>query len=369
MTEHSPPAVLGAADDSVSSLTIDPLGKSRDADDLAGRMPLQMQTNSTSLSSDRDYDGLTDAIETSGWRNAAGFFTTDPLDSDSDNDGLTDGEEKLYDTHPLDDHSPGIYVEYEDHLQTRQYFAKHPNSPQPWGWQQYGDRLISLDAIVVRRGATFSVGGPADATIQIAESTGALTDLSPVPDACAGRWRISVPRGGTVGEYDIIMREGNWSKSLKLYVIFELPTPTSGLTQAMINTFLYDDDPDNLRDENGVNLGVTEYTHSDLAWIPEGAWVAAGYGYRFELQQFEPFVFEEHVIGTINGHTNRRNAATALVAHADRITRFNFPRYLSNSWAALHSPMLQHRRSPGRLCTRGRHPRTSLFHRLGASFV
>jgi hypothetical protein len=313
---------------------VDFSGMSHDPDGLAGR---GFQVQSIPPSSDHDYDGLTDAVETSGWWNAGGFFVTDPLDPDSDDDGLTDGKEKLYDTNPLDDHSPGIYVEYEDHLKTRQYFAKHPNSPQPWGWQQYGDRLISLDAVVVRRGATFSVGGPADATIQIEKSIGSLTTLTPVRDACTGRWRVAVPTGGTVGQYDIIMQEGDWSKGLNLYVIFELPTPTSSFTQAMINKFLYDDDPENMLDEASVLFGDDEYTHDDYpSRIPPGAWTNEGESYAFRNQQFEPFVFEEHVIGAINGRRNQWDTAEDLVAHADRVTRFNNPRVLYNSWDTLH---------------------------------
>jgi len=292
--------------------------------------------DSASLSSDRDYDGLTDYVETSGWWNAAGFFTTDPLDPDSDNDGLADGQEKLYDTAPLDGHSPGIYVEYESHLKTRQYSAQDPHSIQPWGWQQHGDRFISLDAVVVRRGATFAVGGPVDASIQIEKSLSSLTTLTPVRDVCTGRWHISVPSDSPVGKYEITLQEGAWSKSLNLYVIFELPTPTPDLTQAMIDAFLYDDDPADLWDEMGVNLGTSEYTHSDLSWIPDDEWVTAGFGYRFELQPFEPFVFEEHVIEAINGHNNQWSAAEALVAHADKVTRFVAPCWLDSSWEVLY---------------------------------
>ena len=75
------------------------------------------------LSPDIDGDGLSNETELNGWCNAAGCFTTDPLDADSDHDGLTDGEEKLFDTNPLDDHSPGIYVEYQDSFQTQKYLS------------------------------------------------------------------------------------------------------------------------------------------------------------------------------------------------------------------------------------------------------
>ncbi len=307
---------------------------------LNDEVHLQAQVAAASVASDRDYDGLPDDIETSGWRNAAGLFTTLPLDPDSDNDGLSDGEEKLYDTNPVNDHSPGIYVEYENQLQTRQYSAKDPHSVQPWGWQQYASRFITFDAVVVRRGATFYIGGAADATIEVEKSRSSLTTLYPVQDVCTGRWRIYVPGNGTVGKYQVTLHEGSWSKSLNLYVIFELPRTTANLSQAMIDTFLYDDDPDNMRDEMGVNLGVVEYTRANLSYIPEGAWIAAGYGYRFQLQPFEPFVFEAHVIEAINGYNNEWDAARALVAYADKVTRFNFPLWRDSSWRVLYQSPL-----------------------------
>ena len=47
--------------------------------------------SSSSPSSDHDYDGLPDDVETGGWSNAAGSFTTFPNDPDSDDDGTCDG--------------------------------------------------------------------------------------------------------------------------------------------------------------------------------------------------------------------------------------------------------------------------------------
>ncbi len=290
------------------------------------------------VSADFDGDGMPNAIEEAGWCNAVGCFQTDPQDWDSDDDGLTDGEEKLYETDPQDAYSPGIYVAYEDHLKTRQYSAKDSHSVQPWGWQQYGNRYISLDAVVVRRGSTFTVGGPPNATIQVQEST-SLTDLTPERDPCSGRWHISVPTGGTVGKYQITLQEeGIWSQSLNLYVVFELPTPTSSFTQAMIDTFLYDDDPENTRDEIGVNLGVYEYTQEEegYSWIPDTGWISAGYGYAFYLQPFEPFVFEDHVIETINGRTNQWDAAKDLIEYTDKVTRFHIHNWHESSWEVLN---------------------------------
>ncbi|MBN1583309.1 MAG: hypothetical protein JXA89_21545 [Anaerolineae bacterium] len=309
-----------------------------------GKLAYQLEAASISPTLDRDFDGMIDSVEEAGWRNAIGLFVTDPLNPDIDGDGLVDGKEKLYDSDPLDKYSPGIYVEYEDQLMTRQYYATEPRAhlqmvyPYPWGWQQYGDHLISFTAVVVRRGSSFSVGGPIGASLQITKSLGSLTNLSYAQDPCTGRWRISVPSSGTVGTYGIVLQDGEWSKSLKLHVIFELPTPTSGMTQAMIDTFLYDDNRDNTRDERTVLFGDFTYDHGDsgYSWIPTGSFINAGGGYSFSLQQFEPFVFETHVMRAINGRTGQWDAAVDLIERVDQTTRFNNPRPLFSSWNTLH---------------------------------
>src|SRR5215510_14573854 len=78
---------------------------------------------------DRDGDGLPDSVESVGWWDAAGGpFKTGPLDPDSDDDGLTDGEEKFFDTNPINKSSPGPYVEYQSDLKTREYFHATNNA-------------------------------------------------------------------------------------------------------------------------------------------------------------------------------------------------------------------------------------------------
>jgi hypothetical protein len=295
----------------------------------------------SSVSPDIDGDGLPNTVEQNGWYNASGGpFITSKLDTDSDDDGLTDGEEKLYDTNPLDDHSPGIYAEYKDDLHTQQYFP----------WLRRGSKYVALpypyapsyanEAIVVRRGTTFSVGGAAGAQLEIQKSIGSLTTLTAVHNPCSGRWDITVPSGGTVGIYTITVRDGGWSESLKLYVIFEIPT---GLSNAFKDGFLYDDDPADERDtssigyvENDINGPHYEYTHADYSWIPSGEWIAHGYIWRFQTQHYDDFVFEDHVMPTINGKTNTWSAANALGHHVDDVTCFGFPRPLGNSWCVLH---------------------------------
>ncbi|MCP4525473.1 MAG: hypothetical protein GY833_06145, partial [Aestuariibacter sp.] len=290
------------------------------------------------LSTDVDGDGLPNAVEEDGWYNAAGGpYVTDPLDADSDNDGLTDGREKLYDSNPLNDHSPGIYVEYEESFQTKEYFP----------WQLYGNQYIAIpyplspwgnDSLVVRRGTTFSVGGPADAVIEIDKSIGELTTLTPVRDHCAGRWNVYVPEDATVGIYTITVEDGSWSKSLNLYVIFELPTHMS---DTFVDDLLYNDDPDNVKDEKAIHYaehmeGQREYETDDYAWIPEDEWIYHGYAWQFDTSQYKDFIFEDHVMPAINGLDNTWDAANALGQRADENTCIAWPQYYSNAWCVLN---------------------------------
>ncbi len=299
---------------------------------FAAPLPARAQDQGD-LSADLDGDGLSNEVEESGWYNAAGGpYVTDPLDADSDDDGLNDGQEKLYDTNPLNDRSPGIYVEYQESFQTKEYFP----------WQRFGNKYIALptwgkDAVVVRRGATFSVGGPADATLEISKSLTALSDLTVARDPCTGRWNISVPTNGTVGIYTATVRDGTWNDSLNIYVIFQLPTD---LGDAFVETFIYNNDPDNARDDYSVHYSEDpdnrEYDTDDYAWIPEDEWVNHGYGWKFENRQYKDYVFEDHVMPAINGHTNTWDATNALAERADAVTCVYWPRYYNNSWCVLN---------------------------------
>jgi hypothetical protein len=289
------------------------------------------------LSPDLDGDGLPNDLEVTGWCNALGCFQTDPLDADGDNDGLTDGEEKLFDSDPTSDGSPGIYVIYEDSFRTKEYYP----------WQQYGPKLIArgddfdppnpdsidvqhghgtdLDAVVVRRGTTFYVGGPLGATLQIAKSKSSLTSLSKAQDPYSGMWRVTVPSNGTVGGYTLTL--GN--ESLDLFVIFELPTPYGELTQGGIARFVYSDNPNSILDDRSILLGDDRYN------FPYG-FVAEGISYGFRNQQYNRFLLEDYVIDAINGKTSQRSAADALTDRADAETAFRNPRVLVDSWRVLH---------------------------------
>jgi hypothetical protein len=301
--------------------------------------PVYAQQDLRDLSADLDGDGLPNVVEQNGWYSAAGGpFVTDYRDADSDDDGLSDGHEQLFETLPLNDHSPGVYVEYQDNFRTKQYFP----------WKRFGTKYIALpqpvvqegdDAAVVRRGTTFTVGGPADAQIWISKSLSSLTTLTPVRNSCSGGWDVYVPSDGTVGMYTITVQDGTWSRSLNLYVIFQIP---SGLSQASVESFLYDDDPDDSRDESSLGYyeggdGThVEYTHEDYSWIPVGAWVTHGYNWRFDTQHYSRFLFRGHVLPTINGYTNAWDATNALAHHVDDVTCFGNPRPLGNSWCVLN---------------------------------
>lgn len=204
---------------------------------------------------DVDGDGLSNEMETSGWYSLAGGpFFTDPLDADSDDDGLSDGEEKLFDTHPLDETSPGIYVKYVDAYQTKEYFRTQDPSYLPM--KQAGNQYLMTETMVVRRGTTLYIGGPAGAALSITGS--GLTSLNPTKDIYGGGWVVNLPNNGTVGTYVATVSLGGWQKQMTLYVIFEIP---SELTQPQIATFLYDDNAADLRDEVGVIWRTRGYTY------------------------------------------------------------------------------------------------------------
>jgi PKD repeat protein len=303
--------------------------------------PVSAQQDWHHFSADVDGDGLPNEVEDNGWYNGSGGpYVTDYLDADSDDDGLTDGQEKLYDTDPFNDHSPGIYAEYQDQFKTKQYYP----------WQRFGSRYSALpvsgqDEVVVRRGTTFSVGGPAQGQIEIGKSIDSLDDLTVEQNSCSGRWDISVPADGTVGIYTLRISDGDWSESLNLYVIFELPT---GVSSAFTRAFVYDDDSDSSRDttsigywEGGDDSGGSgwremEYTHEDYPWIPAGEWITHGYTWGFKTQHFDTHVFKDHVMPSINGKRNTWDAANALGERVDEVTCTFWPNPLGNSWCVLN---------------------------------
>lgn len=344
-----------------------------------GLTPEPAQANTTDwsyISTDVDGDGLPNTTEETGWCNALGCFVTDPFDLDSDNDGLTDGEEKLFDSNPKNDSSPGIYIIYDEAYQTQEYYP----------WQPYGNQLIAradsfiptrpdevdlihnlgtnLDAVVVRRGTTISIGGPINQSLQITEN-GNLTNLNPQQDPLTGLWQITIPANGTVGQYTLTL--GN--ESMDMFVIFELPTPSGELTQSVIDKFLYDDNPNTLEENYALMMSAqSEYWdgHGDTdpnnpptdplpvtTWwlntnpptrppydIPPGedfrgktdTYMVEGGTYKFDAHVFNRYILEDYVMPAMSGADNQEDAADALVEKVDQETVFRNPVVYYDSW-------------------------------------
>ncbi len=250
-----------------------------------------------------------------------------PFDVDTDHDGLTDGQEKLYGTNPNDPYDPGIYVEYSSDLKTSKYFS----------WEQHGTNFIARSSVVIRRGSAFWVGGPQDAAIQIQKSASGLTTLGVQRDN--GRWKVTVPADGTVGKYIITLTKGSWSKSLSLYVIFELPT---NMSDADLAAFDYSNDPNNFRDEYAIWFLTSDDTDPSNR-CPGGSripncHITGGRAFAFRLDQYDAYVFEDHVINVINGYTDPYSAAVALGHHVDSILKMQVNSLQLNMWDALHAP-------------------------------
>ena len=295
---------------------------------IVTQVPIALAQDWQGLSSDIDGDGLLNDLEEAGWYNEAGGpFFTDSLDADSDDDGLTDGEEKLYNMDPLDDESPGIYVQYEDGFLTKQYFSA--TDPAYLSMERAGDKYLVLEAMVARRGTTFYIGGPSDAALTITGS--GLTSLTLTKDPCRGRWRVDVPSSGTVGTYTATLSRSGWSESMPLHVVFEL---SSDLTQPKIEAFVYDDDPSNLRDETSVWFFAPELKYDVQPCPPDppdgspcSDWqyhYTRGLAQVFWTEQFKKDVLLDHTMPAIHGETSKSHATDEVARWADKEFRTNY---------------------------------------------
>jgi peptidoglycan/xylan/chitin deacetylase (PgdA/CDA1 family) len=292
-------------------------------------------------STDLDGDGIANALETAGWFNLSGGpYITDPNVADSDHDGLTDGEEKLYNTNPLDPHSPGMAVKYDRSYMTFEYF--NTTDPDYLPMVQGGDHYLMTQAMVIRRGTTFAIDGPITATLAI--SSAGLTPITPVRDPAKGGWNVSIPLDGKTGTYTATVTDGSWTKSMPIYVLFELPTD---LNQAQVAAFLYDDDPANKKDEVAVVWRNPEWSYygKDQSTpqpcpgtdpnAPCSNWqyhYDYGYAQAFWTEQFKKKVFVDYAIKAIQGYSNETDAAYAVGASADLNFRVNYASY-KNSWS------------------------------------
>ncbi len=310
------------------------------------------------FSPDIDGDGLLNTLEEEGWYNQAGGpFFTDPLDADSDDDGLNDGEEKVFDTHPLNALNPGVYVRYRDNYQTKEYFRPasinpiYPEDlyyrfPKKAGYsylltRQAGDDYLMTPengdgGMVVRRGTSLHIGGPSTATLSLVGVN--MTTLTPgAYDAYSGGWTVNFPNNGTVGIYTATVVAGGTAITMPIYTIFALPT---NLTQAELNAYVYNDDINDTRDETAIvwfsaDPASKKYTYRcDTAGNRPPCYNTDGYyratsnwGQAFATRQYEKWIFVDEVMWRINGKTSRGMTVDALSKGADQEVRVNYDNF------------------------------------------
>ncbi|HNT76272.1 MAG TPA: PKD domain-containing protein, partial [Anaerolineae bacterium] len=291
------------------------------------------------LSTDIDRDGLLNTFEEAGWYNEAGGpFVTDPQDADSDDDGLSDGEEKLFGTNPLDNADPGIYVRYQNSFLTRDYYRAA--NPDYISMKQGGDKVLLTEALVVRRGTTFSIGGPTTATLTL--TSNGLTALSAIKqDAHESRWIVTLPAAAKTGHYTATLTMAGWAtpQVLPIYAIFELPT---GLSQTELDAYVYNDDPDDVRDETSVWWYTSEWAydwtcaaHPGQPCDNEKYHYTWGNTFAFWTHQYEKDVFLTHVMPRIEGKSTPSEAITSLTSWANHESRVDYDGINNNTYAVL----------------------------------
>ncbi len=227
------------------------------------------------------------------------------------------------------------------------------------------------DAMVVRRGTTIRIGGPISGTVTI-DSAG-LTTLTPVMDPYSGDWSLSIPITKTVsplelvkvGTYTVTLSvSGIFSKSMPIYVIFELPLPKISndpiynLPQEGINALVYDDDPTNKRDEVSVWWRTPEWSYYfippnleqenapnppvDCSLYPDSPcsnWqyhYTLGYAQAFWTEQYTQKVFVRHAMPAIQGQTTQEGATRAIAVEANREYRVVYFNTYNNWSTALY---------------------------------
>ncbi len=286
---------------------------------------------------DADGDGLSNALETASWSIINyGPYKTNTAMADSDSDGLTDGEEKLFNVGPNDAHSPGLAIKYDKKYKTFQYFSATDSAYLPM--IQGGDQYLMRTSMVMRRGIPFKFIAPSTASLVITGPNS--TTINPVLDPINGGWTATFPLNGPVGTYTATTTEGTWSKTMPIYVIFELPADAQ---PDQLAAFLYDDDPANKKDEVAVTFANPEGRYTTTP-CPDPANPNApcsnqeyhkttAYAQAFWTEQFKTSVFLVHTMKAINGITNPNNAADAIATWTDREFRVNYA-YTANSFSS-----------------------------------
>ena len=249
-------------------------------------------------------------------------------------------ERKTVNTNPLDAHDPGIAVKYDSSFKTIEYFST--TDPEYLPMIQGGDNYLMAQAMVVRRGTTFNIAGPVSGALSISGTD--MSPLSPISDPARGGWNITIHAEGTVGTYTATITEGSWSKSMLVYIIFELPTD---LPPEEVAAFGYDDDPLNKRDEVAVWFMAPEMATGPDPVCPKtdpnapcslwGYKTSVGLAQAFWTEQFKKKVFVDQTINAINGDSNMTVAAQHIADRGDREFRVNYANTKNNWTSAMYT--------------------------------
>ena len=172
-----------------------------------------------------------------------------------------------------------------------------------------------------------------------------MTAITPVRDPARGGWTITIPAAGTVGTYTATLTDGGWTKSMPVYVIFELPTD---LPQDQIDAFLYDGDPANKRDEVAVwwRMGYWNYYGNNQETVqpcpgtdpnaPCSLWpyhIGYGMAQAYWTEQFTKSAFVNHAIKAIHGKTTLAAAVPAIASWTD-VEFYTHAGTYQNNWSS-----------------------------------
>ena len=307
--------------------------------------PVQASPAIGITSPDQDQDGISNTMEINGWYNQAGGpYVTNPNMADTDLDGLTDAQEKLFNTNPLDPNDPGISVTFESSFKTLEYYSL--TDPAYLKMVQGGNQYLLTQGAVIRRGTTFKINAVNSGAAVLSITGNNMPPTTPTRNPARGGWDVTLPLTAAVGAYTATITNGAWSKSLPIYVIFELPTD---LTPAQISTYLYDDNPTNKRDEVSVWFRAIDWKYYNVDSETEtpcnpgdpicSAWryhTISGYAQTFWTEQFTKNVLVNFTVPAIQGLTTTYDAAAAIGEKADQSVRVNFASVQNNFSSATH---------------------------------
>lgn len=150
----------------------------------------------------------------------------------ADQSGLTEAVELLIGSDPQDPRDPGIYVLYDDSYRTLKYNA----------WERYTDGddevILATERVVIRRGTTLTIGGYTEAEYSLVTAKDGMSDLEVLE--IEGGWQVDIGSDATVGRYEFILVEGDWQRSLDIFVVFD--PWTTGISGSELKGYAYDED-------------------------------------------------------------------------------------------------------------------------------